>query len=76
MKEPNTFYYDVNYKKIPKANDLNHWRKVFIKNLKDVAYSYKARNYECLLIITTNIKFFENSEKKINEKIYKKFIYD
>ena len=76
MLNEKEFHYTITPEKIIDANDLNHWLKTFLKNINYVVYSFKPKNYECLLIITSNTKFFESSEKDINEIIFSKFIYD
>ena len=76
IRDSNSFFYDISFEEIPKANNLKNWVKVMIKNINYVFYAFKPSNYECLLVITPNLKFFEYSEKEINKIIFSKFIYE
>ena len=74
MNSINKFNYKIPIKKV-KSFDINHWRKVYFKNLNSVFYSFKPENYECYVVITNKTSFFENSEFEINKKIFNKFLY-
>ena len=74
MENSNKFNYKIPIKKV-KSFDINHWRKVYFKNLNSVFYSFKPENYECYVVITNKTSFFENSEFEINKKIFNKFLY-
>ena len=76
MKNSNNFNYWISSGKVVDSFDINHWKKVYIDNLNLVFYSFKPRNYECYVVITTNLNFFENSGFDINKKIFNKFIYE
>ena len=76
IKDSNNFFYDISFEEVPNANNLKHWIEVIIKNINYIFYSFKPSNYECLLVITPNLKFFEYSEKEINNIIFSKFIYE
>ena len=60
MENSIQFNYNIPINKV-KSFDLNHWRKVYIKNLNFVFFSFKPENHECYLVLTPNINFFENS---------------
>lgn len=75
MKSDEIYYYDVGFKNIPSNKDFKYWRGILFKNLKLVFYKFKPQNYDCLLVITSNQKFFNKSEKSMREFIYKKFTY-
>ena len=53
---------------------MNHWKEVFIKEIKNVIFSFKPNNNECLLVITSNIDFFKASEEGKRKLIFNKFI--
>ena len=76
MQNEKKFHYTNIPENIIHADDLNHWFRTFIKNINFVFYSFKPSDYECLLVITSNTKFFESSDKKINEIIFSKFSYE
>ena len=76
IENANMFFYDISFGKVPNANNLKHWIEVFIKNINYILYAFKPSNYECLLVITPNLKFFEYSEKEINKIIFSQFIYE
>lgn len=76
MKDSKNFLFDVSYKKIIKSSDLVFWGRTFINNIIQLIYSFTPRNYECLLVITSDTKFFQSSEKKINKIIFNKFLYE
>jgi len=76
MKNSDEFQYSSSLRKVPESLDINHWKKVYIYNLKLVFYSFKPRNYECYVVITPNTNFFENSKFEINKKIFNNFIYE
>ena len=75
MKSDEIYYYDVGFKTIPSNKDFKYWRGILFKNLKLVFYKFKPQNYDCLLVITSNQKFFNKSEKSMREFIYKTFTY-
>ena len=75
MKNLIKFQYSIPEKIVDSFN-IKHWVKVYLNNLNFVFYSFKPRNYECYVVITSNTNFFENSDFEINKKIFKKFIYD
>ena len=76
MENSNNFNYRIPPPKAVDSFDINHWRKVYIKNLNLVFYSFKPKNYECYVVLTPNISFFEDSDYTINQKIFNKFIYE
>jgi len=69
------FYYDFLHGNVPRAGDLNHWKEVFIKEIKNVIFSFKPNNHECLLVFTSNKDFFKESEASKRNLIFNKFIY-
>ena len=75
LKSPNNFYYDFKYGIVPRSSDLNYWKKVFIKNIKYIIYSFKPNDYHCLLVFTSNKNFFKDSEEGKRDLILKKFNY-
>ena len=75
MKNSNKFKYNIPEKIVDSFN-IKYWVKVYLNNLNLVFYSFKPRNYECYVVITSNTNFFENSDFEINKKIFKKFIYE
>jgi len=76
MKNSNNFNYGISSERVVDSLDINHWKKVYLDNLNLVFYSFKPRNYECYVVLTTNINFFEDSDYTINQKIFNKFIYE
>ena len=76
MKNSKNFNYRIPSGRVVDSLDINHWKKVYLDNLNLVFYSFKPRNYECYVVITTNLNFFENSGFEINKKIFNKFIYE
>ena len=50
----NEFNYSIP-KKAVDSFDINYWMDVYIKNLNLVFYSFKPRNYECYVVLTTNL---------------------
>ena len=68
------FYYNLSKSNVPRAGDLKHWKEVFIKEIKNVIFSFKPNNNECLLVITSNIDFFKASEEGKRKLIFNKFI--
>ena len=75
MKNSNKFNYNIPEKIVDSFN-IKYWVKVYLNNLNLVFYSFKPRNYECYVVITSNINFFENSDFEINKNIFNKFIYE
>jgi len=76
LQNPKEFHHNFKKEKIINANDLDYWLKEFKQNINFVFYAFKPSNYECLIVITPNLQFFENTESEINNKIFSKFIYD
>ena len=76
MKNSNNFNYGISSGRVVDSFEINHWKKVYLDNLNLVFYSFKPRNYECYVVLTTDINFFENSGFDINKKIFNKFIYE
>ena len=76
MKNSTNFNYGNSSGRAVESLDINHWKNVYFDNLNLVFYSFKPRNYECYVVITTNLNFFENSGFEINKKIFNKFIYE
>ena len=75
MKDSGSFNYRLSKPKVVDSFDINHWKKIYINNLDLVFYSFKPKNYECYVVLTSDTNFFENSVFEINKKIFKKFIY-
>ena len=75
IKRTGDFYYKFNHKNIIRTTDFYYWKKIFIHNIMLVFNSFKPRNSECLLVITSNINLFEKEENKIKKLILNKFIY-
>ena len=75
IDDPENFYYQFNYNNIKDTSDFNYWKQVFINNIKLIFNYFKPINYECLLVITSDIDLFEKGEEEINEKIFGKFIF-
>ena len=73
LDSPNDFYYFYNYQKNPRANDLNHWKNVFLTGIDNLFSKFKPSNYECLLIISSNKNFFEDSENDKRNLIFNKY---
>ena len=76
MKNSTNFNYGNSSGRVVESLDINHWKNVYFDNLNLVFSSFKPRNYECYVVITTNLNFFENSGFEINKKIFNKFIYE
>ena len=74
MRNSNEFNYTIKGKVVD-SFDINHWKKVYFNNLNLVFYSFKPSNYECYVVLTPNINFFENYEFKTNENIFNRFNY-
>ena len=75
MKNSNEFYYRIPIK-VADSFDINYWKNIYIHNLNLIFYSFKPKNYECYVVITTNTNFFKHSDFEINKKIFDKFIYE
>ena len=75
MKDSGSFNYRLSKPKVVDSFDFNHWKKIYINNLDLVFYSFKPKNYECYVVLTSDTNFFENSAFEINKKIFNKFIY-
>ena len=75
MENSGNFHYSILPGKAVDSLDFLHWKKVFMNNLNLVFYSFKPRNYECYVVITSNTNFFKNSDFEINKKIFDKFSY-
>ena len=76
MKNSNEFQYSSSWGKVVDSLDIDYWLKVYIHNLNLVFYSFKPKNYECYVVITSNTNFFKNSKFEINKKIFNNFIYE
>ena len=76
MQSAIKFNHNLSPEKAISAYDLDHWQKVFLRNLNFIFYSFKPNNYECLLVITPNLEFFISPESEINNIIFDKFNYD
>ena len=75
MNDASNFYYDISHNKEIDTQDLKFWKKVFLKNIKNAIYSFKPNNHECLLVITSNKKFFKKSEENQRNLILNNFKY-
>ena len=75
IEDSKNFFYDIYHDYIPEAKDINHWKKVFLRNIKTVIFLFKPKNYECFFVLTSNIKFFEGADQEINNLIFEKFNY-
>ena len=73
LDSPNDFYYDFYYKKVPRSNDFNHWKKVYINNIDKTVNKFKPSNYECLLIISSDKNFFKDSGNLIRNLIFSRY---
>ncbi|MCQ9203173.1 MAG: hypothetical protein JJ845_001615 [Prochlorococcus marinus CUG1436] len=72
MENSKTFHHNKENDEIPSSIDFNYWIKVFKKNINFVFYAFKPFNYECILVLTSDQKFFERPETKINKIIFSK----
>ena len=63
MENSKNFHHNYARKNYPNANDFKYWIKVFIKNINFVFYAFKPFNYECLLVITSNLNFLKVLKK-------------
>ena len=73
LDSPNNFYYKFNKIEDPRSNNLNHWKNVYIKNIDRVVNKYKPSNYECLLIISSDMNLFKDSGDSIRDLIFSKY---
>ena len=75
VNNPKDFFYKFDHNNVRSTSNFNYWKKVFINNIKFTFNFFKPINYQCLLVITSDIDLFEKDEKEINEKIFGKFIF-
>ena len=75
MEKKFNFYYDFSRVNKPNNLDLKYWKNVFFTNIGDVLFNFKPKNYQCLIIITSNINFFERLDDEKNKLFISKFIF-
>jgi len=75
IQKTGDFYYQFNYGKIINTKDFYYWKQKFIENIMFVFNYFKPRNSQCLLVITSNIDFFELGDNKKKEMLLDKFTY-
>jgi hypothetical protein len=76
MQNATKFNYNFSPEENISAYDLDYWKRVILRNLNFIFYSFKPNNYECLLVITPNLDFFKSPESEMKNIIFEKFNYD
>ena len=75
MENASNFHHNFYKINVPNNSDLKYWKNVFLVNIGHVLYSFKPNNYNCLVVITSNIKFFEQLKKGKNEFLINKIMF-
>ena len=72
-----SFLYKLNNDEILyRSNDFRHWVSVINKEILELIKGSISKNFNCLLITTTNPEIFENDKNNILKIISKNFFYE